>query len=151
MLNKKICVPLSMHVAFQEWVFEEAADLPGLYTIANKYTVSSDSVTPLYITAEPNPTSRTAVHLSPKISDPTGQFSLRQLWRFVPVIGRKNSSYVQNYQSSGYVFDIENFDTTHPITLIPPIDSAAQRYAVDPTFGPTSSIQASIEQLETED
>ena len=140
-----------MHVAFQQWVFEEAAGLPGLYTIANKYTLSSDSITPLYITANLNPTTRTAVHLYPKISDTTGQFSLQQLWRFVPLIGQQNSSYVQNYQSSGRVFDIENFDTSNPITLIAPINSGAQKYSVDPTFGPTSSSQASIEELETED
>ena len=140
-----------MHVAFQQWVFEEAAGLPGLYTIANKFTLSSDSTTTLYITAEPNTSSsRIEVHLSQKISDPSGQFSPQQLFRFVPVIGQQNSSFVQNYQSSGLVFDIENYETKHPITLFRPImDSTAQKYAVDPTFGPlTSSSQTSIEETE---
>ena len=135
-----------MYTDFQEWYFEEAAGLPGLYTIANVYTLSSDSITTLYITADLNPTSRTEVHLLPKIVDPSGQFSLRQLWRFIPLPGQKNSSYVQNYQSLGKVFDIENYDTSNPITLIAPINSGAQMYAVDPSYGPTSSSHASLEQ-----
>ena len=134
-----MCASFHACIGYQQWVFEEAAGLPGLYTIANKYTMDTETVT-LYITTDVNPTTRGQVYLLPKISDASGQFSKQQLWRFVPIINVGYSSYVQNYQHSGLVFDIEDYNIEKPVTVFRPLsDSLSQRYAADPTYGPTSS------------
>lgn len=135
-----MCASFHACIGYQQWVFEQAAGLPGLYTIANQYTTDPDLVT-LYITTDVNPTIRGQVYLSPKISDASGQFSKQQLWRLNPIISSGYSSYVQNYQHSGLVFDIYNYDVSYPVTVFRPLsDSLSQRYAVDPTYGPTSSL-----------